>query len=76
MRTLSAGDVLRAHIRNGTEIGREAEGVVKRGGECVPGRVFKVPGAEISGRTAVARSGFGARAQALTLLQASCPTGS
>jgi hypothetical protein len=59
MRTLSAGDVLRAHIRNGTEIGREAEGVVKRGGECVPGRVLKAPSAEISGRSAVACSGFG-----------------
>jgi hypothetical protein len=76
MRTLSAGDVLRAHIRNGTEIGREAEGVVKRGGECMLRRAREVPGAEISGRTAVARSGFVARAQALTLLQASCRTGS
>lgn len=38
MRTLSAGDVLRAQIRARTPIGRQAEEVVSKGGE-LPGRL-------------------------------------
>lgn len=70
-RQISTGDLLREHRNNGTELGKAAEGFMKRG-ELVPDDlIIKMVEGQLSGDVAVLFDGFprtAAQAQALDAL--------
>lgn len=70
-RQLSTGDILRAHRNEGTPLGKEAEGFMKRGDLVPDGLIIKMVEGELHGNESVLFDGFprtAAQAQALDAL--------